>query len=381
MELLVQVLVNGLMLGAIYACIAVGFSLVWGVLNVINMLHGSLIILAGYLTFFAWQKLGIHPLLGLIGVTAVLFAFGYLIQHFAINRVVEQPVLVTLTLTFGLDMILYNVMNVAFEATPRRITLDLGSLSIGNIFLPWDRLVAMTLALLLTGVLYLVLRQSRIGRAIVAVRMDRDAATLLGINVRRIYATTFAIGAAMAGACGALFAITFPVTTETITEASQFDNMIVRAENNGAQIVRVKDIGSSRLGAQSYSLRTNYEGKPATLIAVYQQPGANALQVSKDVRATLAELSKSFPDGLKYEVALDTTLFVQASIDEVVKTFYEAVALVVLVVFIFLHSLRLTIIPTLAVPVSILGALAGMLVFGFSINMLTLFGMILAIGL
>ncbi len=174
---------------------------------------------------------------------------------------------------------------------------------------------------------------------------------------------------------------TFPVTTETITEASQFDNMIVRAENNGAQIVRVKDIGSSRLGAQSYSLRTNYEGKPATLIAVYQQPGANALQVSKDVRATLAELSKSFPDGLKYEVALDTTLFVQASIDEVVKTFYEAVALVVLVVFIFLHSLRLTIIPTLAVPVSILGALAGMLVFGFSINMLTLFGMILAIGL
>ena len=214
MELLVQVLANGLMLGAIYACIAVGFSLVWGVLNVINMLHGSLIILAGYLTFFAWQKLGIHPLFGLVGVTAILYCFGYLIQQFAINRVVDQPVLVTLTLTFGLDMILYNVMNVVFEATPRRITLDLGSLSFGNIFLPYDRLVAMTLALVLTGVLYLVLRQSRIGRAIVAVRMDRDAATLLGINVKRIYATTFAIGAAMAGACGALFAITIPVTTD-----------------------------------------------------------------------------------------------------------------------------------------------------------------------
>ena len=92
-------------------------------------------------------------------------------------------------------------------------------------------------------------------------------------------------------------------------------------------------------------------------------------------------MSKSFPDGLEYDVALDTTLFVQASIDEVIKTFFEAVVLVVLVVFIFLHSLRLTIIPTLAVPVSILGALIGMLVFGFSINMLTLFGMILAIGL
>ena len=112
MELLVQVLVNGVMLGAIYACIAVGFSLVWGVLNVINMLHGSLIILAGYLTFFLWQKLHVHPLLGLFVVTAALFCFGWLIQQLAINRVVEQPVLVTLTLTFGLDMILYNVMKI-----------------------------------------------------------------------------------------------------------------------------------------------------------------------------------------------------------------------------------------------------------------------------
>jgi multidrug efflux pump len=174
---------------------------------------------------------------------------------------------------------------------------------------------------------------------------------------------------------------TFPVTTSTITEPAQFDNMILRSENADAALVRVKDVGYTSLGAQSYSLRTSYEGKPATLIAVYQQPGANAIQVSKDVRATLSELAKSFPDGLKYEVALDTTLFVQASINEVVKTFFEAVILVVLVVFIFLHSLRLTIIPTLAVPVSILGALLGMLVFGFSINMLTLFGMILAIGL
>jgi multidrug efflux pump len=174
---------------------------------------------------------------------------------------------------------------------------------------------------------------------------------------------------------------TFPVTTRTITEPAQFDNMILRSSNQDAAMVRVKDIGRTELGAQSYSLRTGYQGKPATLIAVYQQPGANAIEVSKQVRATLAELSKEFPDGLEYDIALDTTLFVQASIREVVKTFFEAVVLVVLVVFVFLHSLRLTIIPTLAVPVSILGALVGMLVFGFSINMLTLFGMILAIGL
>ncbi|HYB49947.1 MAG TPA: multidrug efflux RND transporter permease subunit [Burkholderiaceae bacterium] len=174
---------------------------------------------------------------------------------------------------------------------------------------------------------------------------------------------------------------TFPVTTSTITEPWQFDNMILRSENNAAALVRVKDIGHADLGAQSYALRTSYQGKPATLIAVYQQPGANAIQVSKDVRATLEQLSKDFPPGLKYEVALDTTLFVQASIKEVVHTFFEAVVLVVIVVFVFLHSMRLTIIPTLAVPVSILGAMVGMLLLGFSINMLTLFGMILAIGL
>jgi multidrug efflux pump len=174
---------------------------------------------------------------------------------------------------------------------------------------------------------------------------------------------------------------TFPITTTSITEAAQFDDMILRAESNGAAIVRVKDVGYSQLGAQSYALRTNYQGRPATLIAVYQQPGANAIQVSKDVRQELARLSKSFPKGLEYEVALDTTLFVQASIHEVIKTFFEAVVLVVLVVFVFLHSLRLTIIPMLAVPVSILGAMLGMYLLGFSINMLTLFGMILAIGL
>ncbi|HXC79002.1 MAG TPA: multidrug efflux RND transporter permease subunit [Candidatus Acidoferrum sp.] len=175
---------------------------------------------------------------------------------------------------------------------------------------------------------------------------------------------------------------TFPVTTTgSFTEASQFENIILRAENQNASIVRLKDVASADLGRKDYSLRTKYQGKPATLIAVYQQPGANAIKVAKQVTAALQELSKSFPEGLQYEVALDTTKFVQASINEVIHTFFEAVVLVVLVVFIFLHSVRLTIIPTLAVPVSIMGALLGMLMLGFSINMLTLFGMILAIGI
>ena len=175
---------------------------------------------------------------------------------------------------------------------------------------------------------------------------------------------------------------TFPVTTPgLLTEPEQFENIILRAEEQGAAITRIKNVGRADLGRKDYSIRSRYQGRNATLIVVYQQPGANALEVAKQVYATLDTLSRSFPDGLKYDVALDTTKFVKSSIDEVVHTFFEAVVLVVLVVFVFLQSLRLTIIPTLAVPVSILGAMIGMLAFGFSVNMLTLFGMILAIGI
>jgi branched-chain amino acid transport system permease protein len=200
-------------LGALYACLAVGFSLVWGVLNVINMLHGSLIVFGGYLTFFAWHSYGIHPLLALPFVALLMYAIGYVTQLSMINRVIDQPVLTTLTLTFGLDLILYNFMTVYYTATPRRVTLDLGALDLAGIAIPVDRLFGMALALALTGLLYLMMRRSRIGRAIVAVRMDSAAAALMGIKVDRIYAITFGIGALMAGATGAIFAMVYPVTT------------------------------------------------------------------------------------------------------------------------------------------------------------------------
>jgi branched-chain amino acid transport system permease protein len=205
-----QVLLNGIVLGALYACIAVGFSLVWGVLNIINLLHGSLIVLGAYLAQLAFTHLGLHPFLSLLPVAAVMFAFGYLLQLLVLNRIIAEPVLVTLVLTFGLDLLLYNAMVLSFTATPRRILLDLGRIEFGDIVLPVDRLAVMLLALLLTGVLYALLRGSRLGRAIVAVRMDRDTATLMGIRVPRVYAITFGIGALMAGAAGSLIAIVFP---------------------------------------------------------------------------------------------------------------------------------------------------------------------------
>jgi branched-chain amino acid transport system permease protein len=205
-----QVLLNGIVLGALYACIAVGFSLVWGVLNIINLLHGSLIVLGAYLAQLAFTHLGLHPFLSLLPVAAVMFAFGYLLQLLVLNRIIAEPVLVTLVLTFGLDLLLYNAMVLSFTATPRRILLDLGRIEFGDIVLPVDRLAVMLLALLLTGLLYALLRGLRLGRAIVAVRMDRDTATLMGIRVPRVYAITFGIGALMAGAAGSLIAVVFP---------------------------------------------------------------------------------------------------------------------------------------------------------------------------
>lgn len=210
---LAQIAINGLALGALYACLAVGFSLVWGVLNVINMLHGSFIVLGGYLTFFAWSYLGINPIISLPFVAIISFLIGYALQYTLINRVVSAPVLTTLTLTFGLDMILYNLMTVYFTATPRRVRLDLGSVELLGVVMPVDRIFGMLLALLLTALLYYVMRASRVGRAIVAVRMDWQAAELMGIRVNNIYAITFGIGALMAGVAGVIFVMVFPTTT------------------------------------------------------------------------------------------------------------------------------------------------------------------------
>jgi branched-chain amino acid transport system permease protein len=192
----------------------VGFSLVWGVLNVINILHGTFIVLGSYVAYFAYVHAGIHPFVSIVIAGAVLYALGHVLQAAIINRVVAAPVLITLTLTFGLDLILNNAMLVAFTADYRAVTLahPLGSIEIGPVFLPGDRVAAMALALALTVMLNRLLRDSTIGRAIIAVRMDREAAALMGVDVKHINAVTFAIGAFMAGAAGALLSIIFPIS-------------------------------------------------------------------------------------------------------------------------------------------------------------------------
>ena len=192
----------------------------------------------------------------------------------------------------------------------------------------------------------------------------------------------FAVGRIGQSPTGKSVEQSFAVTTKgRLTEPAEFENIILRASGEGAAIVHLKDIGRAELGQKDYSLRSTYQGKPATLMAVYQQPGANALDVSNAVTATLAQMKKTFPEGIEYKVVMDTTAFTRASITEVVYTFFEALVLVVIVVYAFLQSLRATLIPVLAVPVSIVGTFIGMTALGFSVNMLTLFGMVLAIGI
>jgi branched-chain amino acid transport system permease protein len=209
-----QVLINALVLGCLYACIAIGFSLVWGVLNVINLIHGSFIVLGSYLAWGLYQGLGISPWYALLVAAPLFFLLGYLVQWLLLNRVIHAPVLVTLTLTFGLDLILNNAMIYFFKADYRKLTLtpSMGSVSLFNVVVPVDRLLATVFALALTGVLYLILRRFKVGRAIVAVRLDRDAAILMGVDVKKIYATAFGLGAALAGCAGVLMALIFPIS-------------------------------------------------------------------------------------------------------------------------------------------------------------------------
>jgi branched-chain amino acid transport system permease protein len=215
--LVLQVLINALVLGCLYACIAIGFSLVWGVLNVINLIHGSFIVLGAYLAWGAYNWVGLSPWLSLLVAAPLFFAAGYVLQRVLLNRVITAPVLVTLTLTFGLDLILNNAMIYAFKADYRKLILvpPTGSVALFGVVVPVDRLIATGAALLLTFLLYLLLRRSRIGRAIVAVRLDRDAAVLMGVDVKSIYAVAFGLGAALAGCAGVLMALIFPISPLT----------------------------------------------------------------------------------------------------------------------------------------------------------------------
>ena len=165
-----------------------------------------------------------------------------------------------------------------------------------------------------------------------------------------------------------------------LSSAEEFGNIVIRTEEGG-KMLRLKDIARVDLGSASYGVVSQLKGRPTAAIAIYQQPGSNSLDVSKGVKARMQELAENFPAGVSYNVTLDTTNVINASIDEVLVTFLETTLLVVLVIFLFLQNWRAVIIPCITIPVSLIGTLAVMAALGFSINTLTLFGLILAVAI
>ncbi|MFK5948791.1 MAG: multidrug efflux RND transporter permease subunit [Methylococcales bacterium] len=174
---------------------------------------------------------------------------------------------------------------------------------------------------------------------------------------------------------------TYNVTTNgRFSTINDFNNIIIRSNSDGSSL-RLKQLARVELGADAYNSKAQYNREPMMPVAIFLSPGANALQVSQAVDDSLKELAKKFPEDLEYYLPYDATIFVNESIKEVVKTLFEAIAFVIILIYLFLGNLRATIIPVLAIPVSIIGTFAGFYVVGFSINLLTLFGLILAIGL
>ena len=175
--------------------------------------------------------------------------------------------------------------------------------------------------------------------------------------------------------------ISVPITaTGRLSSVSQFENIVIRASDDGA-IIRLKDVARVSLEAQSYNTESGINGGNAAVMNVFMLPGANAMEVAENVKATLKEISASFPEGITYDIPFDMTTYISESIHHVYKTLFEALILVILVVFLSLQSWRATLIPAIAVPISLIGTFGVMLVFGFSLNMMTLLGLILAIGI
>jgi len=201
--------------------------------------------------------------------------------------------------------------------------------------------------------------------------------------VRAIREQNVQVAAGVLGAPPAPSDTTFQLSINAqgrLTTEEQFQNIVIRATPDG-QITRLRDVGRVQIGADRYSMRSLLDNQNAVAIGVFQRPGTNAIQASNDVRTTMDRLKKSFPAGVDYKIVYDPTIFVRHSISAVVKTLFEAILLVVIVVIVFLQTWRASIIPLVAVPVSLIGTFAVMLGLGFSLNTLSLFGLVLAIGI
>lgn len=214
MSQLIQQVILGLLLGGVYVAVALGFSLVWGVLNIVNLAHGALVMVGAYITWSLFANLHIDPFLSLPIDAVALFVIGYVLQRGIINRMIRAPLLFTFLLTFGVNLVIVSLLLRFFTADFRSVTPSYSGagLQLGSVAIPYIRVGALVVALLLAAILWLILNRTRIGAAILAVGADRDAAQLVGIDLRHLYALTFAIGAAFAGVAGGLISTSQSIT-------------------------------------------------------------------------------------------------------------------------------------------------------------------------
>ncbi len=217
-----QILVNFVLVGCFFAAMAVGFSLVWGIMNIVNLAHGALMILGAYAAYWLFTQLHIDPFVDVFLTMAVLFAVGWIIQYVVINRVIRAPLLVTFMLTFGLSLLVVNILQTLFTGNDRSINASYAGagINIGTTRIPFVNVGVAVLAVALTVALNYFLTRTRTGNAVLATGMDRDAARMMGISVRRMYALTFGLGASLAGAAGAMLAMTLqfqPVDADKYT--------------------------------------------------------------------------------------------------------------------------------------------------------------------
>jgi len=204
--MILQAIINGILFGSVYAMIGIGFSLVWGVMNIVNLAHGSFIMIGAYLSFTLYAAYRIDPFLSIPLVMAALFLLAYGIQYFLINRVVRGPSFVTLTFTFGLQILIANVCLLIWTADYKSVKLPYSSagLELGGLVIPLVRFGIFGVAVLVTFLFYLFMRKTKVGIAINATALNFEGAKTVGVDVDKIYAITFAVSAALAAAAGAL---------------------------------------------------------------------------------------------------------------------------------------------------------------------------------
>ena len=211
---LAQVIISGVLLGAVYALLAIGLNLIFGVMRVINVAHGDLMMLGSYTTFWLFTLWGVNPLVSLVVAMAVMFALGAVLQRVVVERVVGQPLLVSLLLTFGLSSFLTGAALNLWTANYRSVPAFTGSVDFAGLALSRPRVIAFGVALVLTVLVYLFLKRARIGKAIRATSQNAEVALVCGIDVARIRVLAFGLGTALAAAAGSLLAVMYTVYPE-----------------------------------------------------------------------------------------------------------------------------------------------------------------------